>query len=409
LFNGLTALARIDRDEDGERSLYFHNDHTGRPQICTDDRGQVAWQWTGDSFGAGVDSGVVEQNIRMPGQYFDEETGLSYNRYRYYDPRACRYLQPDPIVRPTDVSRYAYPTDPLSRIDPLGLTAQIVVTDWRDPVLNGGYVDQGDLLNGQGYTGEFEGNASRLHFKNGGELPKYMHDAQPPDLKGVTHVIVTGHGGFEGIEIREPDGTTQIVGGEELADYLKKKGLTPENGVQVTLVACHTGAARPDGSSVARDLAQALGPGAVVHAPTDYVCVLENGDVHVLNGGTMEQFVYREPTIPTNAAPPSDEEDTHRVPTVSDSEDTRRIVAPPDDGSTQRIRAVEPAAEDDFSEDSLIEPPKQVTRAAPPGPHNDNDEDDPPIEPPPPDPVRQTQDNGSGIEDDEPTQVTKRR
>lgn len=433
LFNGVTALARIDRDAAGERALYFHNDYTGRPRLCTDDRGRIAWQWTGDSFGASVESGALEQNIRLPGQYFDEETGLSYNRHRYYDPHVCRYLQPDPIVRPTDVSRYAYPTDPLSRIDPLGLSTQVIITDWRDPVLNGGYVDQSGIANTPGYKGEFEGNASRLHFKHGGELPKYMHDAQPPDLTGVTHVVITGHGGLEGMEIREPDGTTRIVQADEMADYLKGKGLTPENGVQVTLVSCHTGAPRPDGGSFASDLAQALGPGAVVHAPTNYAGVMANGDVEVLNGGTMEQFVYQAPPTPTPAStqitqrmaavtPPEEDEDTTQrmaAPPVhdpADDEDTlvtepptqRQIrpappgpqgdndvddppAEPPVEAPTRReTRAAPPGPQGDNDvDDPPIDPPVEAptqkeTRAAPPGPHNDNDTDDPPIDPPPP-------------------------
>jgi len=48
---------------------------------------------------------------------------LSYNRYRYYDVNALRYLSPDPIGLAGGVNAYAYVPSPLSWVDPLGLTS----------------------------------------------------------------------------------------------------------------------------------------------------------------------------------------------------------------------------------------------------------------------------------------------
>ena len=42
-------------------------------------------------------SQTVPQPLRLPGQYFDEESGLHYNRHRYYDPHCARYISQDPI------------------------------------------------------------------------------------------------------------------------------------------------------------------------------------------------------------------------------------------------------------------------------------------------------------------------
>ena len=56
--------------------------------------------WSADylPFGqADVTVGTVENNLRFAGQYFDAETGLHYNYYRYYDPRTGRYLRKDPV------------------------------------------------------------------------------------------------------------------------------------------------------------------------------------------------------------------------------------------------------------------------------------------------------------------------
>ncbi|MEH0872582.1 RHS repeat-associated core domain-containing protein [Serratia liquefaciens] len=35
--------------------------------------------------------------IKFQGQYHDHETGLHYNRYRYYDPEVGRFVGKDPI------------------------------------------------------------------------------------------------------------------------------------------------------------------------------------------------------------------------------------------------------------------------------------------------------------------------
>jgi RHS repeat-associated protein len=58
----------------------------------------------------------------MPGQYFDVETGLSYNYYRDYDPATGRYVESDPMGLGGGVNTYAYVSDkPLLSADPLGL------------------------------------------------------------------------------------------------------------------------------------------------------------------------------------------------------------------------------------------------------------------------------------------------
>ena len=59
-------------------------------------------------------------NIRFPGQYFDEETGLHYNRFRYYDPAIGRYVSADPIGQAGGVNVFGYAgNDPVGLIDRL--------------------------------------------------------------------------------------------------------------------------------------------------------------------------------------------------------------------------------------------------------------------------------------------------
>ncbi|WP_299009163.1 RHS repeat-associated core domain-containing protein [uncultured Shewanella sp.] len=39
----------------------------------------------------------VSCDLRYQGQVYDSETGLYYNRHRYYGSDSCQYLTPDPI------------------------------------------------------------------------------------------------------------------------------------------------------------------------------------------------------------------------------------------------------------------------------------------------------------------------
>ena len=61
--------------------------------------------------------------LRLPGQYFDAETGLHYNYHRYYDPTLGRFIQPDPIGLAGGLNLYEYSDgDPLRGCEVLGLT-----------------------------------------------------------------------------------------------------------------------------------------------------------------------------------------------------------------------------------------------------------------------------------------------
>jgi RHS repeat-associated protein len=63
----------------------------------------------------------VRQPIRFQGQYHDEETGLYYNRWRFYDPLQGRYITQDPIGLLGGMNGFSYPVNPVKWVDPLGL------------------------------------------------------------------------------------------------------------------------------------------------------------------------------------------------------------------------------------------------------------------------------------------------
>jgi RHS repeat-associated protein len=64
---------------------------------------------------------VLEQPFRFQGQQFDEETGLHYNRHRYYDPGVGRFVSQDPIGLRGGSNLFAYAPNPLGWVDPVGL------------------------------------------------------------------------------------------------------------------------------------------------------------------------------------------------------------------------------------------------------------------------------------------------
>ena len=104
---------------------FYHNDHLGTPQKMMDTGGAVVWSATYDAFGkATVDgSSTITGNLRFPGQYYDQETGLHYNRNRYYDPDVGMFISSDPIgFWGNDINLYRYVwSNPLNWFDFDGL------------------------------------------------------------------------------------------------------------------------------------------------------------------------------------------------------------------------------------------------------------------------------------------------
>jgi len=107
----------------GEVVYYYHNDQLGTPQVLTDGNGGIAWKAVYTPFGDAVTSiQTVENPFRFPGQYYDPETGLHYNYFRYYDPTTGRYITPDPIGLEGGINLWPFVAgNPLRWIDPWGL------------------------------------------------------------------------------------------------------------------------------------------------------------------------------------------------------------------------------------------------------------------------------------------------
>lgn len=112
-----------------QRTLFLQVDHLGTPRLAKDSTGKIQWRWDSDGYGSTAaeedpdgDGKKTTINLRFPGQYYDQESGLFYNWNRYYSPRLGRYISSDPIGIEGGGNTYAYVEgNPMSFSDPLGL------------------------------------------------------------------------------------------------------------------------------------------------------------------------------------------------------------------------------------------------------------------------------------------------
>jgi RHS repeat-associated protein len=113
----------IDAPLDSGQLYYVFTNHLGCTEQVTDTRGTAVWSARISPYGAAeIEIGHdFHQPLRWPGHFHDAETGLHYNRFRYYDPSLGRYLQSDPAGIDGGTNLYAYTTNPLREVDVRGL------------------------------------------------------------------------------------------------------------------------------------------------------------------------------------------------------------------------------------------------------------------------------------------------
>lgn len=128
--DGLRPLAQTERigatpqEAIDERFFAIVTDLVGTPTELIDESGEVAWRtrstlwgtttWTSDA--------TAYTPLRFPGQYFDAETGLHYNYFRYYDPSGAQYLSSDPLGLAPGPNPTSYVHNPHTWADPWGLS-----------------------------------------------------------------------------------------------------------------------------------------------------------------------------------------------------------------------------------------------------------------------------------------------
>ncbi|GAB3105679.1 RHS repeat protein [Aestuariicella hydrocarbonica] len=128
--NSFRPLALIKDDQ----IHHYHLDHLGTPQELTDACGTIVWQAQYKAYGqlAGfADKPGISNPLRFQGQYFDSETGLHYNRHRYYDPSVGRFIHQDPVGLLGGANNYRYAPNPVGWVDPFGLTCKETIVTYR--------------------------------------------------------------------------------------------------------------------------------------------------------------------------------------------------------------------------------------------------------------------------------------
>ncbi|MEY0256569.1 RHS repeat-associated core domain-containing protein, partial [Morganella morganii] len=103
-YNPLARIESFDHPEKQTTDIaYYHVALNGLPEELTDSQGRIIWHGDYSLWGKlrretrPVPGFRGQQNLRFQGQYFDRETGLHYNTFRYYAPDTGRFTQQDPI------------------------------------------------------------------------------------------------------------------------------------------------------------------------------------------------------------------------------------------------------------------------------------------------------------------------
>ena len=135
-YEPLAQITTYNGSDKAREILYYHNDQIGIPREMTDGEGNIVWG--GDYSGWGKLTreerlkSDIYQPIRLQNQHYDEETGLHYNFFRYYDPEIGRFTQQDPIKLLGGKNLYAVAWNAISYIDPLGLSSNDYVDEFGD-------------------------------------------------------------------------------------------------------------------------------------------------------------------------------------------------------------------------------------------------------------------------------------
>jgi RHS repeat-associated protein len=177
----------------------YHCNHLGTPIALINQSGMIDWAVELDPWGNVLNEfnpNKIDQPIRMQGQQVDRESGLFYNRHRYYDPQMGRYITQDPIGLNGGNNLYGYVGGrPLYFIDPKGLSSACFSRSQKDIT----FYDKSGAQVGPRYdAANFVTKTSKGNWPNG--TYPFTHFNQHPESD------VTGPYGSQGIFVFDVPG-----------------------------------------------------------------------------------------------------------------------------------------------------------------------------------------------------------
>ena len=191
-----------------ENAFSILSDHLGTPTQAFDVAGNKVWEREVDCYGKvrQLRGDKTFCNYLYQGQYMDEETGLAYNRFRYYSPEEGMYLSQDPIGLHGGMRLYGYVQDPNTCVDSFGLMPWEPGTPkpkgWRLPKI-------GDWAGEAGHSNFIPNDPASIGLPEGTEIP-----------------FVKGTPDFSGIQAREPIQVKGLTGDQSVDKALTASALS---------------------------------------------------------------------------------------------------------------------------------------------------------------------------------------
>lgn len=192
LINGTTYYVAVTAYADLKETYYYHTDHLGTPIMMTDKQGNKVWEGEFLPFGEEYSvTGTITNNLRFPGQYYDNETGLSQNGRRDYRAEiGGRYIERDPAGLNAGINLYFYANEnPVRYSDPSGLVVKLCKRDlsgipYSPYLLGEEYHHEFIWINGK--TFGLTTHNPRITKRCGIEGPGFIEPDYPADIKAST-------------------------------------------------------------------------------------------------------------------------------------------------------------------------------------------------------------------------------